>query len=161
RFARESTMGGGSRRRVVAAGAALVCASGVFATTISARAGAAPPAAASGRAHAHTRPACADVVRARARCLAIEVLDVPARPARAAPHGRAHPARKPPPTPRPPTTSSSTTTTTLPPTFACAAHSGYNACDLRSAYAIGTTGGAGQTVAIVDAYDDPNAEADL
>jgi subtilase family serine protease len=40
--------------------------------------------------------------------------------------------------------------------------SGYMPCDLQSAYALASTSaGAGQTVAIVDAYDDPNAEADL
>jgi subtilase family serine protease len=38
--------------------------------------------------------------------------------------------------------------------------SGYGPADLRNAYALTTTGG-GQTVAIVDAYDDPTAEADL
>jgi len=38
--------------------------------------------------------------------------------------------------------------------------SGYGPSDLRSAYGL-TASGAGQTVAIVDAYDDPNAEADL
>jgi subtilase family serine protease len=38
---------------------------------------------------------------------------------------------------------------------------GYGPADLGLAYNIPTTGGAGQTVAIVDAYDDPNAEADL
>jgi hypothetical protein len=40
--------------------------------------------------------------------------------------------------------------------------SGYGPADLRSAYALpSATAGGGQTVAIVDAYDDPNAEADL
>ena len=39
--------------------------------------------------------------------------------------------------------------------------SGYGPADLQSAYKLPTTGGAGQTVAVVDAYDDPNAEADL
>ena len=39
--------------------------------------------------------------------------------------------------------------------------SGYGPSDLRSAYALPTNGGAGQTVAIVDAQDDPNAESDL
>jgi len=40
--------------------------------------------------------------------------------------------------------------------------SGYYPCDLADAYSLPTqTGGAGQTVAIVDAFDDPNAEADL
>ena len=39
---------------------------------------------------------------------------------------------------------------------------GYNPPDLQSAYALpGATAGSGQTVAIVDAYDDPNAESDL
>src|SRR3954463_13730113 len=40
------------------------------------------------------------------------------------------------------------------------APSGYGAADLKSAYAL-PSGGSGQTVAIVDAYDDPNAESDL
>jgi N-acetylneuraminic acid mutarotase len=39
--------------------------------------------------------------------------------------------------------------------------SGYGPADLVSAYNLPANGGAGQTVAIVDAYDDPNAEADL
>ncbi|HEX9105748.1 MAG TPA: S53 family peptidase [Longimicrobiales bacterium] len=39
--------------------------------------------------------------------------------------------------------------------------SGYGPSQLRSAYALSVSGGAGQTVAIVDAYDDPNAESDL
>ncbi|WP_280702750.1 S53 family peptidase [Kitasatospora sp. GP82] len=38
---------------------------------------------------------------------------------------------------------------------------GYGPSDLRSAYSLPATGGAGATVAVVDAYDDPNAEADL
>src|SRR5690348_10479064 len=40
--------------------------------------------------------------------------------------------------------------------------SGYTPCDLQSAYnVVNSTGGSGQTVAIVDAFNDPNAEADL
>ncbi len=40
--------------------------------------------------------------------------------------------------------------------------SGYSPADLQSAYKLpSATAGGGQTVAIVDAYDDPNAEADL
>jgi subtilase family serine protease len=40
--------------------------------------------------------------------------------------------------------------------------SGYTPSDLRSAYNLpSTTAGSGQTVAIVDAYDDPNAESDM
>jgi len=38
---------------------------------------------------------------------------------------------------------------------------GFSPSDLRSAYKLSSTGGSGQTVAIVDAYDDPNAEADM
>jgi subtilase family serine protease len=43
---------------------------------------------------------------------------------------------------------------------AAAAPSGYGPADLKSAYAL-PSGGSGQTVAIVDAFDDPNAESDL
>ncbi|MBM9507110.1 putative Ig domain-containing protein [Actinacidiphila acididurans] len=39
--------------------------------------------------------------------------------------------------------------------------SGYGPTDLRSAYALPSSAGAGATVAIVDAQDDPSAEADL
>ena len=40
--------------------------------------------------------------------------------------------------------------------------SGYSPSDLQSAYNLpSSTAGSGQTVAIVDAYDDPNAESDL
>lgn len=39
--------------------------------------------------------------------------------------------------------------------------SGLNPVDIRSAYALTTASGAGRTVAIIDAYDDPTAEADL
>ncbi|MER7834533.1 carboxypeptidase regulatory-like domain-containing protein [Streptomyces sp. NPDC096040] len=44
---------------------------------------------------------------------------------------------------------------------ASVAPSGYGAADLQSAYSLPADGGAGQTIAIVDAYDDPSAEADL
>src|SRR6201999_2460811 len=44
---------------------------------------------------------------------------------------------------------------------AAAAVSGYGPADLDSAYKLPTNLGAGQTVAIVDAYDDPNAASDL
>ena len=43
---------------------------------------------------------------------------------------------------------------------ATAGPTGYNPADLVAAYAL-PTGGAGQTIAIVDAFDDPNAESDL
>jgi subtilase family serine protease len=38
---------------------------------------------------------------------------------------------------------------------------GYGPADIRSAYNLGGASGAGRTVAIVDAYNDPTAEADL
>ncbi|HWE88545.1 MAG TPA: peptidase S8 [Pseudonocardiaceae bacterium] len=38
---------------------------------------------------------------------------------------------------------------------------GYESADIRSAYNLKGTSSGGRTVAIVDAYDDPNAEADL
>ncbi len=38
---------------------------------------------------------------------------------------------------------------------------GWGAADIQSAYRADTGGGSGQTIAIVDAFDDPNAEADL
>ncbi|MBB5888939.1 S53 family peptidase [Kutzneria kofuensis] len=45
--------------------------------------------------------------------------------------------------------------------FSPAAPSGLSPANLQSAYKLPTAGGSGQTVAIVDAYDDPNAEKDL
>jgi subtilase family serine protease len=48
------------------------------------------------------------------------------------------------------------------PRFVGSSPAGYNPVDLQSAYALpSATGDAGQTVAIVDAYNDPNAESDL
>ncbi|HEY6908496.1 MAG TPA: hypothetical protein VI356_03945, partial [Myxococcales bacterium] len=44
---------------------------------------------------------------------------------------------------------------------ATAGPTGLNPADLASAYKLNTAAGAGQTVAIVDAFDDPNAESDL
>ncbi|AHH94921.1 peptidase S8 [Kutzneria viridogrisea] len=38
---------------------------------------------------------------------------------------------------------------------------GFGPAELREAYKLPATGGAGQTIAIVDAYDNPSAEADL
>ena len=45
--------------------------------------------------------------------------------------------------------------------FAAAAPTGYGPNDLRSAYNLDTSRGTGQTIAIVDAYDDKTAESDL
>jgi subtilase family serine protease len=47
------------------------------------------------------------------------------------------------------------------PKAAAAPTAGYGPADLRSAYKLPTTGGSGQTVAIVDAYGDTTAEADM
>jgi subtilase family serine protease len=44
---------------------------------------------------------------------------------------------------------------------ATAGPTGYNPADLIAAYNLPATGGAGQTIGIVDAFDDPNAESDL
>ncbi len=44
---------------------------------------------------------------------------------------------------------------------AAAPTAGYGPADLQSAYALPSSGGAGQTVAIVDAFGDPTAEADM
>ena len=56
------------------------------------------------------------------------------------------------------------TARTLKPNAASASPTGYGPSDLQSAYGLTTAAannGSGQTVAIVDAYDDPNAAADL
>ena len=45
--------------------------------------------------------------------------------------------------------------------FAGTAPSGLVPADLRGAYAITASGSSSTTIAIVDAYDDPNAESDL
>jgi N-acetylneuraminic acid mutarotase len=44
---------------------------------------------------------------------------------------------------------------------AATAPDGYSPTDLRSAYGLPADGGAGATIAVVDAFDNPNAEADL
>ncbi|MEE4417758.1 S53 family peptidase [Streptomyces bugieae] len=46
-------------------------------------------------------------------------------------------------------------------TTSSAMPSGYGPTDLQSAYKLPADGGAGQTIAVIDAYDDPNAESDL
>ena len=45
--------------------------------------------------------------------------------------------------------------------LAAAAPSGLSPANLHSAYNLPSTGGSGLTVAVVDAYNDPNAESDL
>ncbi len=72
------------------------------------------------------------------------------------------------PTPTPTTTAPTPTPTPTGggggggPTCTTTPGGGYTPCDLISAYALpSATAGSGQTVGIVDAYDDPNAESDL
>ncbi|MGW1284467.1 S53 family peptidase [Streptomyces sp. NPDC002586] len=53
---------------------------------------------------------------------------------------------------------------TIKPNASSASPTGYGPSDIQSAYGLtsaASSGGSGETVAIVDAYDDPNAEADL
>ncbi|MGH9302959.1 MAG: S53 family peptidase [Acidimicrobiales bacterium] len=60
------------------------------------------------------------------------------------------------------TSTSTSTTTTLLQSGCTTAHPGYTPCDLQSAYNLpSASAGSGETVALVDAYNDPNAEADL
>ncbi len=53
------------------------------------------------------------------------------------------------------------TDTVVPNLAANALPNGYGPTDLRDAYGLTSTGSAAMTVAIVDAFDDPNAESDL
>jgi subtilase family serine protease len=98
---------------------------------------------------------CGPVPAGFARCHAIQ---------------RVKPDRHRPPTPTPtpshthtPTpTPANTPTPTPTPMGGCTSHGGYTPCDLQAAYGLpSATAGSGQTVAIVDAFDDPNAESDL
>jgi subtilase family serine protease len=97
------------------------------------------PAPRHGRQAADVKAACGVPAAGHARCLAMVHTDV---------HGglgvRGRAARA---------AGESAADTALP--------TGYGPADLRSAYNLPSTGGSGQTVAIVDAYDDPTAESDL
>lgn len=80
------------------------------------------------------------------------------------PMKRHTPAPSPSPKPSPTPTGNPTPTPvpTATPTPSSSAPPGYGPPDLQSAYALASsTAGSGQTVAIVDAYDDPTAEHDL
>jgi hypothetical protein len=94
--------------------------------------------------------ACGPAAAGFARCHAIQRLG--ARPDKRPPTHTPAPTKVPPtPTPTPVGGGGCTNPS-----------SGYTPCDLRTAYSLpSTTAGGGQTVAIVDAFDDPNAEADL
>ena len=151
-------------RRLCSAGVALVlvAAGGVIAAEAG---GAAPDQHSPGKpaVAVRTRAVCGAVAGRRARCSAVEVLN---------PGALVRALRKPPPrttttsasttSTSTASTSSSTTTTSVPSQSCNTAHAGYTPCDLQSAYALpSSSAGDGQTVAIVDAYDDPKAESDL
>jgi subtilase family serine protease len=123
-----------------------------------------------------TRNVCGAVVGRQARCNAVQVLNPDALTPFA--RGRFHPTTT--TTPRTTTTTKATTTTTkattttttgatsttttTAPSTSCPTNvpSGYAPCDLQAAYGLASSAsGAGQTVAIVDAYNDPSAESDL
>lgn len=118
---------------------------------------------------AQTQDACGAVTGLRARCEAVQFLD----PGPAAVSALARPDRgRGTTTSTSSTTTSSTTTSSMPVTttsttsggtISCStAHAGYTPCDLQSAYSLPSqSAGKHETVAIVDAYNDPNAEADL
>jgi subtilase family serine protease len=158
-------------RKLCSAGVAVVLVVG--AGVVAAEAGGAAPAKVAKtdvKAALRTRAVCGPVKGLRARCSAFQVLN---------PDALVRPAKKPTPTTRSTTTTASTTsstssttstTVTIPETSSTlnvqpgctTAHAGYTPCDLQNAYALPSAGaGGGQTVAIVDAYDDPHAEADL
>ncbi|HTL86155.1 MAG TPA: S53 family peptidase [Acidimicrobiia bacterium] len=163
----------GSRRRIVAVGALVVItACGFLAVT----AGGAQARSEAAQPHkVETSPACGDVSGPFARCSAVRVLNPDAVVV-------GHSSRNGNGNRRPNTTTttkatttttkattttttqpSSTTTTTIPTDGVCTTvHSGYTPCDLQDAYALPSdSAGSGKTVAIVDAFDNPNAEADL
>jgi subtilase family serine protease len=94
-------------------------------------AAAAGPGAAASAARPVARAVCGAPARGHARCFALVRTDSGARAAAA----RADAASKPPP--------------------------GWGATDLESAYSLPISDGSGQTVAIVDAFSDPTAAADL
>ncbi|WP_316770225.1 S53 family peptidase [Streptomyces sasae] len=93
-------------------------------------------------AQPHVERACGTAPAGHARCLALVRTDVHGGLGVRGPAGAAKVR-----------TGVSTAATDLP--------EGYGPADLRSAYRLPSAGGEGQTIALVDAYDDPTAEADL
>jgi len=122
-------------------------------------------------AYGHSHKVCGDAPAGSARCHSLVRDDL--APTHLA--SDAKPDRRPAPSPAPSPTSSPVTTptpgaTATPPSGTpppCTHNSGINGfqpCELQKAYnltSFSTANGASSTVAIVDAYDDPNAEADL
>ena len=145
-----------SRRFFCAVAAASLLAGGAV---VAAEAGGAAPSgsAGNGKGAVRSRAVCGPVQGPRARCTAFEVLN---------PDAIVRPQRRPTSTTKSTTTTSTsvpeTSSTVSSPAGCTTAHPGYTPCDLQSAYLLpSTSAGTGQTVAIVDAYDDPNAETDL
>jgi subtilase family serine protease len=163
------------KRRVAGCVAAGLVVLGLI--TVAQGAGAVRPVPAGGpRWVVQTRNACNAVTGRRVRCAAVEVLNPSAVAMNANVRFRDLARRRQPTTTttrrttttttrRTTSTTSTTTSTTIaltPVAGTCTTtHAGYTPCDLRSAYAIPPSAGQGQTVAIVDAYNDPNAESDL
>ena len=137
---RRGRVWGGARPAVVAVSIALLVALGPGANVAAARTtpAAVPgaqslPGGAPGVASPSTRALCGTPVPGSARCFALLRTDI-------APRTRAQVAAP------------------------AVSPAGYSPADLLSAYALGAaaaSGGAGVTVAIVDAYDSPSAESDL
>jgi subtilase family serine protease len=129
-------------RRLLLAAAAVIA---LAATSFTSAADAAPvafgPAAAPAASHVTTARACPAATRGHAACTALRRTDATATAATqrmSAAMAAARPGARPNVTP-----------------------SGYGPADLQSAYKLSDASGGGRTVAIVDAYDDPTAEADL
>src|ERR1700712_1647973 len=122
------------RRRGAIAGMAVFAAVGFASAMTGGTAGAATQTGAAPAAAQHkTARVCAAPTKGHLSCMAIKQLD--------------------------PTEPASITPNSVSPN---ATPSGYGPSSLQSAYALpSSTAGSGQTLGIVDAYDDPNAESDL
>ena len=127
----------GPRRALAALAAAALVAAGVLAGA-SGAAAATTAAQAPKAGHSDVRDACGQAAPGFARCFAEIRTDVDGGKGTRGP--QAHAAR-------------GALAATLP--------AGYGPAQLDAAYNLPTAGGANQTVALVDAGDDPNAEADL
>ncbi|SEG95422.1 hypothetical protein SAMN05216223_13353 [Actinacidiphila yanglinensis] len=92
-----------------------------------------------GRQPSNVQDACPTAARGQVRCMALVRTDVHGGRGARGPGAR--------------TAAGAADPTPLP--------SGYSPADLHSAYNLPSTGGGGQTVAVVEAYDNPTAEADL
>ncbi len=141
---------------------------GAFALAACSNSGTSSVPAAGGARQSDVSASCGVVPEGFARCFALVRTDVGGGdpngyhglyPPRIQPMKRTHtPTPAPSPTPVPTPTSAPTATPTPP----SSAPPGYGPADLQSAYSLpSSTAGSGQTIAIVDAYDDPTAENDL